>query len=98
MGLDLKPLITPTPFKLAELSGKVVAIDAYNTIYQFLSTIRGPSGEPLANGRGEITSHLTGLFYRNVNLLMEGVKPVYVFDGKMHPLKAQEIERRFQVK
>jgi hypothetical protein len=98
MGLDLKPLITPTPFKLAELSGKVVAIDAYNTIYQFLSTIRGPSGEPLANGRGEITSHLTGLFYRNVNLLMEGVKPIYVFDGKMHPLKAQEIEHRFQIK
>lgn len=98
MGLDLKPLITPTPFKLAELSGKIVAIDAYNTIYQFLSTIRGPSGEPLANGRGEITSHLTGLFYRNINLLMEGVKPVYVFDGKMHSLKAQEIEHRHQAK
>jgi flap endonuclease-1 len=98
MGLDLKPLITSTPFSLAELSGKVVAIDAFNTIYQFLATIRGPSGEPLTNGRGEITSHLTGLFYRNVNLLVENVKPVYVFDGKMHPLKAQEIERRFQVK
>jgi flap endonuclease-1 len=98
MGLDLKPLITSTPFSLAELSGKVVAIDAFNTIYQFMATIRGPSGEPLANGRGEITSHLTGLFYRNVNLLVENVKPVYVFDGKMHPLKAQEIERRFRVK
>ena len=98
MGLDLKPLITSTPFSLAELSGKVVAIDAFNTIYQFLATIRGPSGEPLTNGRGEVTSHLTGLFYRNVNLLMENVKPVYVFDGKMHPLKVQEIERRFQVK
>lgn len=98
MGLDLKPLITPAPLKLAELSGKVVAIDAFNAIYQFLATIRGPTGELLTNGRGEVTSHLSGLFYRNINLLMEGVKPVYVFDGKMHALKAQEIERRWQVK
>lgn len=98
MGLDLKPLITPTPLKLPELSGKVIAIDAYNTIYQFLSTIRGPTGEPLMNGRGEVTSHLSGLFYRNVNLLAENIKPVYVFDGEMHALKGQEIERRRQVK
>jgi flap endonuclease-1 len=98
MGLDLKPLLTPRPIQIAELSGKVVAVDAFNTIYQFLATIRGPDGSPLTNGRGEVTSHLTGLFYRNVNLLMEGVKPVYVFDGKMHALKAQEVERRSQVK
>ncbi|HEY7506156.1 MAG TPA: flap structure-specific endonuclease, partial [Nitrososphaera sp.] len=81
MGLDLKPLVTATPMKLQELAGKAVAIDAYNTIYQFLSIIRGPTGEPLANSRGEITSHLSGLFYRNANLLMENIKPVYVFDG-----------------
>jgi len=87
MGLDLKPLITPTPLKLSELSGKVVAVDAYNTIYQFLATIRGPTGEPLANSRGEVTSHLSGLFYRNVNLLMENIKPIYVYDGKSHELK-----------
>ncbi|MEO9295339.1 MAG: flap endonuclease-1 [Nitrososphaera sp.] len=98
MGLDLKPLITPSPLKLPELSGKVVAIDAFNTIYQFLAIIRGPTGELLTNGRGEVTSHLSGLFYRNINLLMEGIKPVYVFDGKMHALKGQEIERRRQAK
>jgi flap endonuclease-1 len=98
MGLDLKPLITATPIKIAELSGKVVAIDAFNTIYQFLSTIRGPTGELLMNGRGEVTSHLSGLFYRNINLLAEDIKPVYVFDGKMHMLKAQEIQRRYKLK
>ncbi len=98
MGLDLKPLVTAAPLKLAELSNKVVAIDAFNTIYQFLATIRGPTGEPLMNSRGEITSHLSGLFYRNVNLLMEGIKPVYVFDGKMHALKTVEVGRRQEVK
>ena len=98
MGLDLKPLLTPAPLKLQELAGKVVAIDAYNTIYQFLSIIRGPTGEPLANSKGEITSHLSGLFYRNANLLMENIKPVYVFDGKANELKMAEIQRRSQLK
>ncbi len=98
MGLDLKPLLTPVPLKLQELAGKVVAIDAYNTIYQFLSIIRGPTGEPLANSKGEITSHLSGLFYRNANLLMENIKPVYVFDGKANELKMAEIQRRSQLK
>jgi len=98
VGLDLKPLITAAPLKLQELAGKVVAVDAYNTIYQFLSIIRGPTGEPLANSKGEITSHLSGLFYRNTNLLMENVKPVYVFDGKANELKKTEIERRSKIK
>lgn len=98
MGLDLKPLVTPAPLKLQELAGKVVAIDAYNTIYQFLSIIRGPTGEPLANSKGEVTSHLSGLFYRNTNLLMENIKPVYVFDGKASELKMVEIQRRSKLK
>jgi flap endonuclease-1 len=98
MGLDLRPLISPSPLKIAELSGKVVAVDAYNTIYQFLATIRGPTGEPLANSKGDVTSHLSGLFYRNVNLLMENIKPVYVYDGKAHELKIQELERRGRLK
>ena len=98
MGLDLKPLVTPVPLKLQELASKVVAVDAYNTIYQFLSIIRGPTGEPLANNKGEITSHLSGLFYRNANLLMENIKPIYVFDGKANELKMAEIQRRSQLK
>lgn len=98
MGLDLKPLINPSPLKLAELAGKVVAIDAFNTIYQFLATIRGPTGEPLTNSKGEVTSHLSGLFYRNVNLLSENIKPIYVYDGKAHALKIEEIERRNKLK
>jgi flap endonuclease-1 len=98
VGLDLKPLVTPVPLKLQELAGKAVAIDAYNTIYQFLSIIRGPTGEPLANSKGEITSHLSGLFYRNTNLLMENIRPVYVFDGKANELKMAEIQRRSQLK
>jgi flap endonuclease-1 len=98
MGLDLKPLVNARSLKLSELAGKVIAIDAYNTIYQFLSIIRGPTGELLTNSKGEVTSHLSGLFYRNANLLMDNIKLIYVFDGKANELKMGEIERRSQLK
>lgn len=99
MGLDLKGLLTSREkTRLEAFSSKVIAVDAYNTIYQFLSIIRGPDGTLLSDSRGRITSHLSGLFYRNVNFLVLGIKPVYVFDGKPPSLKAAEIERRRQVK
>jgi flap endonuclease-1 len=98
MGLDLKPFVTPYPIVISELANKVVAVDAHNTIYQFLATIRGPTGELLTNNMGEVTSHLSGLFYRNINLLADNLKLIYVFDGKPSLLKSKEIERRRQVK
>jgi len=98
MGLDLKPLLIPTYIKLHDLSHKIIAVDAFNTIYQFLATIRGPTGELLTNFKGDVSSHLSGLFYRNINLLCDNIKLVYVFDGRPSYLKFREIERRQQVK
>ncbi len=98
MGIDLKPILTICPIKSSDLSDKIIAVDAYNTIYQFLATIRGPTGESLTNNKGEITSHLSGLFYRNINFLTENIKLVYIFDGKPHSLKFKEIARRKELK
>jgi flap endonuclease-1 len=90
--------LTHANIKLSDLSNKIIAVDAFNTIHQFLATIRGSTGELLANSHGDITSHLSGLFYRNINLLAEGIKLVYVFDGVSSPLKTNEIQRRHQIK
>ena len=98
MGVDFKDLVPKTPVKLEDLSSKIIAIDAYNAIYQFLSIIRQPDGTPLKDSTGKITSHLSGLFYRTSNLVEMGLKPVYVFDGIPPTLKAAEVERRRQVK
>ena len=98
MGIDLKPILTTCPIKSSDLSDKIIAVDAYNTIYQFLATIRGPTGDSLTNNKGEITSHLSGLFYRNINFLTENIKLVYIFDGKPHLLKFKEIEKRKELK
>eukprot|EP00479_Gromia_sphaerica_P011385 TRINITY_DN559_c0_g1_i1.p1 TRINITY_DN559_c0_g1~~TRINITY_DN559_c0_g1_i1.p1 ORF type:complete len:310 (-),score=82.74 TRINITY_DN559_c0_g1_i1:142-1071(-) len=48
----------------------------------------------LQNEAGEVTSHISGMFYRTLRLLDNGIKPVYVFDGKPPNLKGGELEKR----
>lgn len=98
MGLDLKPLIIRERTRLESFASRIVAIDAYNAIYQFISIIRGPDGTSLTDSHGRVTSHLTGLLHRNVNFLSLGIRPVYVFDGKPPSMKSAEIERRRRTK
>ncbi|RMF90560.1 MAG: flap endonuclease-1 [Methanobacteriota archaeon] len=94
MGVQLSGLFEPKVVEFKELAGKRIAIDAYNALYQFLSIIRQPTGEPLMDRDGNVTSHLSGLLYRNANLLEYGVLPVYVFDGAPPELKKGVVEGR----
>ena len=94
MGVDISDLVEGRTVSLGELSGKIVAIDAFNSLYQFLSIIRQPDGTPLRDRDGEVTSHLSGLFYRCVNFLEAGLKPVFVYDGKPPELKKETIMER----
>ncbi len=88
MGLNIKDIIPRKEIEISDLKDKLVFVDAYNMLYQFLSTIRQPDGTPLMDNKGRVTSHLSGIFYRNVNLLSDGIKMVYVFDGEPPALKA----------
>jgi hypothetical protein len=65
---DIIPEEAVEKSSLQKLSGKSVALDAYNILYQFIATIRGPDGRPLMDRRGRITSHLSGLFFRDCQL------------------------------
>ncbi|MEM2081913.1 MAG: flap endonuclease-1 [Candidatus Bathyarchaeia archaeon] len=98
MGVNLRDLAPKTVVRLEDLSGKKIAIDAYNALYQFLAIIRQPDGTPLKDHTGKVTSHLSGLFYRTSNLLELGIKPIYVFDGTPPVLKEVEIKRRAKAK
>jgi flap endonuclease-1 len=94
MGVDLGELVEPEEIDFADLNDKVIAIDAMNTLYQFLSIIRQRDGTPLKDSDGNVTSHLSGLFYRSINLLEKNIRPVYVFDGKPPQLKSKEAKER----
>lgn len=74
--------------------GRKVAIDASMCIYQFLIAVRQEDGNQLTNENGETTSHLMGTFYRTIRLLENGIKPVYVFDGKPPDMKGHELVKR----
>lgn len=97
MGVKLKPILVAHEKTLDQLAG-TYAVDAYNALYQFLTIIRGPDGTPLLNSRREITSHLSGLFYRTCALLEKNINPIYVFDGEPSPLKAKTIAERVEKK
>ena len=94
MGVDFGDSIPRERIRLEDISGWTLAVDGNNTLYQFLAIIRGMDGGHLKDSQGRVTSHVSGLFYRNINLLELGIKLVYVFDGKPPDLKMEEIRRR----
>lgn len=98
MGLQIGDIVSRKALDLKDLKGKVIAVDAFNAIYQFLSSIRQPDGTPLMDSEGRVTSHLSGLFYRNIALLAEGIKLIYVFDGEYNELKGKTHEIRNEAK
>jgi flap endonuclease-1 len=94
VGVQLGNIVEARKLSVEELQGRIVAFDGNNILYQFLSIIRGRDGQPLKDREGRITSHLSGLIYRNSNLMEQGVKIVYVFDGTPHKFKRTVLKRR----
>ena len=95
MGVQISEILPKKQITIKELSGKKIAIDAFNWIYQFLSIIRDrATGEPLKDSKGRVTSHLSGIFYRTARLIENGIKPIWVFDGKPPAFKYSTTQKR----
>ena len=94
MGTNITSLLESEEISIDDLNGKILAIDAYNILYQFLSSLRMPDGTPLKDSKGNITSHLNGLFLRTFKLMKKNIKLIFVFDGQHPELKAKEIQKR----
>jgi flap endonuclease-1 len=94
MGSDVGDLFEKESVNLNFFAGAKISVDAFNTIYQFLSIIRQPDGSPLKDSEGRITSHLSGLLYRISNMVEVGIKPIFVFDGEPPDFKQKELEER----
>jgi len=94
MGIKLGDIIPKREIALDSLKNKRIAIDASQTLYQFLSSIRQPDGTPLKDSNNHITSHLMGISTRIPHLMEKGLKLCFVFDGKPPVLKIHEQEQR----
>ena len=79
MGLNITEIIPRREIEMLELKGKIVCVDAFNTLYQFISTIRQQDGTPLMDSRGNITSVYQGIFSRMLNLMSRNIFPCFVF-------------------
>jgi len=100
MGVKINELVKEVKRTITfeNLFKKSIAIDTFNTIYQFLAIIRQKDGTSLKDYQGNVTSHLSGLFYRSINFLENNIKPIYVFDGVPSELKLDTIKERKKIK
>lgn len=91
-------LLEREKIELEGLAGQMIAVDAFNTLYQFLSIIRQQDGTPLRDGSGRTTSHLSGILYRMINLFEAGAKVVFVFDGEPPRFKRETLDQRAETR
>ncbi|XP_058030782.1 probable flap endonuclease 1 homolog [Ahaetulla prasina] len=80
------------PASLQEYSGRVVALDVSMAVYQFRSAM-----PEIINRHGQNISSLQGLFFRTLHLLENGLKPLFVFDGKPPEQKQPVLAKRAAV-
>lgn len=94
MGLQISELVPKKEISFRDLENKKIAIDSYQMLYQFLSSIRQQDGTPLMDSKKRITSHLQGIITRVTNLMSQNIKLCFIFDGKAPLLKVKEQEER----
>ncbi|KAJ1292878.1 hypothetical protein BS78_01G024000 [Paspalum vaginatum] len=80
--------------RVEDYRGRIIAVDASLSIYQFLIVVGRKGSELLTNEAGEVTSHLQGMLNRTVRMLEAGIKPVFVFDGEPPEMKKKELAKR----
>ena len=98
MGVALKDLLDGETITLNNLKGKILVVDAYNNLYQYISSIRQRDGSLLVDSKGKVTSHLVGMFSRATTMMGKGLKLAFVFDGESPKLKKEERTRRNIIK
>ncbi len=98
MGVKISEIVPKEETSAEQLAGKTLAFDAFNTLYQFLTIIRQQDGTPLMDLGGNVTSHLSGIFYRSLNLMQHNIKIFYVFDGPRPEFKRITVDARVAAK
>ena len=79
----------------AEVAGSVVAVDAHNWLYRYLTTtVKFTADEAYTTEGGEEVANLVGAVTGLAKLFEHDLTPVFVFDGGVTDLKEAEVERR----
>lgn len=86
-------VIEKRPF--GDLSGAVVAIDAHNWLYRYLTTtVKWTASDVYTTADGTEVANLVGIVQGLPKFFENDIIPVFVFDGVVTDLKAGEINER----
>ena len=95
----LRELATLSEHDIEEFEGATVAVDAYNWLYKYMTTIsRFTADEAYTTDDGRTIPTLIGVPRGLTRFFENDLTPLFVFDGDPHERKADEIAARRNAK
>jgi len=92
---DLRDLAAIRDISFAEIEGSVVAVDAHNWLYRYLTTtVKWTADETYTTTDGVEVANLIGIVQGLPKFFEHDLIPVMVFDGAVTELKADEVADR----
>ncbi|WP_336023168.1 flap endonuclease-1 [Halobellus salinisoli] len=92
---DLRSLAALSEVSFEEIAGSVVAVDAHNWLYRYLTTtVKFTREEAYTTESGEEVANLLGLVQGLPKFFEHDLVPVFVFDGGVTELKDDEVAER----
>lgn len=92
---DLRALASIREVSFDELEGGVVAVDAHNWLYRYLTTtVKFTDESVYTTDDGEEVANLIGIVQGLPTFYEHDLTPVFVFDGGVTELKSEEVQRR----
>ena len=92
---DLRDLASIREVAFEEIAGSVVAVDAHNWLYRYLTTtVKWTSEEKYTTDDGVEVANLIGIVQGLPKFFEHDLIPVMVFDGAVTDLKADEVADR----
>jgi len=94
---DLRALAAVNDVAFDDLDGSVVAVDAHNWLYRYLTTtVKWTSDDTYTTEAGEEVANLVGLVQGLPKFFEHDLVPVFVFDGAVTDLKDEAVKERRQ--
>jgi flap endonuclease-1 len=92
---DLRSLAVVSDVSFDEVAGSVVAVDAHNWLYRYLTTtVRFTREEAYTTDAGDEVANLVGIVQGLPKFFEHDLVPVFVFDGGVTELKDAEVSER----
>jgi flap endonuclease-1 len=92
---DLRELAALQTVPFEDLAGGVVAVDAHNWLYRYLTTtVKFTNSSVYTTSDGQEVANLIGVVQGLPKFFENDLTPVFVFDGGVTDLKTEEVQAR----